>query len=291
MFLSKTDRIIIMGLSKTPISIPELVKLEEAGIETFFMNESTYLNVPWESWLNRIDAIMRETNLKVMIDFFYAPLHDWWLIPLERSDPSYREYRHVDYENPEVGPSMDRCMLDILDRVDKTRVQILYGGVVGGEFLWQNNNLPCPIPIEILTEFIVDRQKLCANLHGEVWTLFHHSLGGELTTTTTINNALYDAFPIDEYDHYRLQFVQFSPPLAVNLEEFNKKALQSNPKSKYFVGSECVEGLITNYEKAMEHGAYGFLTAPLHPINNRTRMEDWMFDNIKETLEKLNLDL
>jgi hypothetical protein len=280
-----------MGMSKTPISIPELVKLEEAGIETFFMNESTYLNVPWESWLNRIDAIMQETNLKVMIDFFYAPLHDWWLIPLERSESSYREYRHVDYENPEVGPSMDRCMLDILDRVDETRVQLVYGGVLGGEFLWQDNSLPCPLPIEALIEFYVDRQKICANLHGEVWTLFHHNLGGALTTTTAINNALYDAFPIDEYDHYRIQFVQFSPPLGAELEGFNKMALRSNPKSKYFVGSEWVEGLITNYEKAMEHGTYGFLTAPLHPMNNRTRMEDWMFDNIKETLEKLNLDL
>ena len=292
MFLTKTDYIIIMQQPEKPISIPDLLKLEEAGIETIQLATLPVLNMPWETFLDRIDSILKNTNLKVMMELFRAPLHDWWLIPIEQSSRSYRQQRHVDYKNPEVGRSIDECMLELIERVDSNRVHFNYAGAWGGEFLWEDNSSPCPVPVEVLTEFMVDRQRICANQHqhGEVWTLFHHLLGGNLDTTTAINEALYDAYPIDEYEHYRIQYVQFTPGATVGGEEFYKNAVLSNPKSKYFVGSEWAEGLVVNCEKAMEHGAYGFLTCPMHTFIPHTKIEDWMLDNIRETIRKLSLE-
>jgi len=167
---------------------------------------------------------------------------------------------------------------------------LIYGGATGGEFLWTNNNDPCPVPLDVLTGFLIDRQRICANQFGEVWALHHHNLGGNLDTTTVINNALYGAFPTNEYEHYRIQFIQFRPAATIEGEEFNKNAVQSNPKSKYFAGSEWVAGLEDNYNTAMEHGVYGFLTSPMHPYLPYFRIEDWMLDNIKEAIRKLSLE-
>ena len=290
MFITKTDYIIIMEAAQKPISIPDLLKLEEAGIETILLSNWTHLNMPWEIFGNRIDSIIQGTNLKIMIGLFHAPFHDWWLVPVEQSSPSYRRYRQVDYENPEVGPSIDRCLLGLIEQVDNDRVMFNYVGAMEGEFLWENNSRPCPVPMEVLTKFMVDRQRIGANQYGEVWTGFHHMLGGNLDTTTAINDALYNAFPVDEYEHYRSQFVQFSPAATIEGEEFNKNAILSNPKSKYFVGSEWVEGLATNLEKVVEHGAYGFITSPMHPLITHTQIEDWMLDNIREAIKKLSLE-
>jgi len=290
MFITKTDYIIILEMAGKPISIPDLLKLEEAGIETILLADYTYLGLPLEIFLNRIDSIIKETNLKILINFFYAPLHDWWLIPIEQSSLSYRKYRHINYENPEVGPSIDRYMMDVLGRVDRTRVQIIFAGAWGGEFLWEDNTTPCPVPIEALTGFMVDRQRICANQFGEVWMMSHHNLGGNLDTTIAINDAFYNAFPTDEYEHYRIQAVQFVPAATVEGEAFNKNAIQSNLKSKYFVGSEWAEGLAVNCEKAIEHGAYGFFTSPMHTYISYTQIEDWMLDNIREAIRKLSLE-
>ena len=290
MFLTKTDYIIILEMAGKPISIPDLLKLEEAGIETIFLADYTHLRLPWDVFLNRIDSIIKETNLKILINLFYAPLHDWWLIPIEKSSISYRKYRHINYKNPEVGPSIDQCMMDILGRVDRTRVQIIFAGAWGGEFLWEDNATSCPVPIDVLTGFMVDRQRICVNQFDEVWMMNHHNLGGNLDTTTALNDAFYNAFPTDEYEHYRIQAMQFTPGATPEGEEFNKGAVQSNPKSKYFVGSEWAEGLAENCEKAIEHGAYGFFTSPMHTFIAHTKIEDWMLGNIKEAIRKLSLD-
>jgi len=289
MFLTETDYIIIMEVKQKPISLNDLLKLEDVGIETILLSGWTYLGSSWDIFLNRIDSILEGTNLKVMLELFYSPVHDWWLIPIEQSSPSYRAYRHVNYSNPEVGSSIDECILELYSRVDSARVKFNYAGARGGEFLWENNNLACPISIEILTKFMVDRQRVIADKHGEVWTTFHHMLGGNLTTTTAINEALYDAFPTNKYEHYRVQSIQFAPTATIALEEFNRKAIQSNPRSKYFVGSEWAEGLATNLEKALEHGVYGFLTSPMHNFVPYTQIEDWMLDNIKEAIKRLSL--
>ena len=290
MFITNTDYIIILEMAGKPISIPDLLKLEEAGIETILLADYIHLGLPWDVFLNRIDSIIQETNLKILINVFYTPLHDWWLIPIEQSSPAYRLIRHINYINPEVGPSIDRCMMDILARVDRTRVQVLFAGAGGGEFLWEDNNLSCPVPIKVLTDFLVDRQRICADQFGEVWMMHHHNLGGNLDTTTAINNALYNAFPTDEYEHYRIQSIQFTPGATVGGEEFAKRAVLSNPKSKYFVGSEWAEGLAVNCEKAKDHGAYGFLTSPMHTHISYTQIEDWMLDNIREAIRKLSLE-
>jgi hypothetical protein len=278
-----------METTSKPIVLADLLKLEEAGIKTILLAGWTHLGLPQEAFLNRIDSILQGTNLKVKLELFYTPLHDWWLIPVEQSSPSYRRYRHVNYANPEVGPSIDECMLELYKRVDGDRVMFNYAGAAGGEFLWEDNNLACPVPMEVLTKFMVDRQRINADKHGEVWTEFHHRLGGNLTTTTAINEALYDAFPINEYDHYRTQYVQFRPAATIEGEELNKKAILSNPKSKYFVGSEWAEGLVTNLDKVMEHGVYGFLTSPMHERIPHTKIEDWMLDNIRGAIKKLSL--
>jgi len=288
MFLTKTDYIIIMEMSEKPISIPDLLKLQEAGIETVFLVTWANLNMPWEIFLNRIDSIVQETSLKVMIVLFYAPKYDWWLIPIEHSSPSHRIYRHIDYQNLAVGRSIDRCLMDLLAKIDRTRVQLIFSGTLGGEFLWEDNSSSCPLSLEALIKFIIDRQRICANQNGEVWMTHHHMLGGNLVATTAINEALYAAFPTDEYEHYRIQYVQFAPTASIEMEEFNKKAILGNSRAKYFVGSEWVEGLKSNYEKAIEHGAYGFLTAPMHTYIPYTQIEDWMLNNIKETVGKLS---
>ena len=44
MFITKTDYIIIMENIEKPISIPDLLKLEEAGIETILLADWTHLN-------------------------------------------------------------------------------------------------------------------------------------------------------------------------------------------------------------------------------------------------------
>ena len=290
MFITGTDYIIILEVGEKPISIPDLLKLEEAGIETILLSNWAVLNAPWEGFLTRIDSILRETNLKIMMDLFYSPQHDWWVAGKFPSGASYKRYGCVDFENPVVGRSIDRCMMDILARVDRTRVQLVYGGTMGGEFLWANNNDPCPVPLDVLTGFLIDRQRICANQFGEVWMMNHHNLGGNLDTTTVINKALYGAFPTNEYEHYRIQYIQFRPGATIEGEEFNKVAVQSNPKSKYFAGSEWVEGLKDNYDTAMEHGVYGFLTSPMHTVIPYTQIEDWMLDNIKEAIRKLSLE-
>jgi len=67
--------------------------------------------------------------------------------------------------------------------------------------------------------------------------------------------------------------------------------LRRVPWAKYFVGSEYVKGLFSNYTKFIDHGVWGFLTAPIHPYaGGMTQISDLMLDGIGIAVERLRLE-
>ena len=295
MFIGPKDRLIIMDLAghrgHPALSISDFQKLEEVGVSTIEFTAIGYLDKDWKIIYDVLDGVLRNTGLKILCPFWRtAPAGEDWLLGDE-----------INYGDPKVGKSIDETTLRFLDGLgnNRDRVQVNYGyGIRGGEVDWmryeyrlnpgqtgQHNRVgeAPPVSDERVAEFVVERQKILSAQHNEVWTSFlnthcskHHP------RPMIIDNALYDAYP--DCTHYRLQHWYF--PCMDN--DYARGLIRNNPKSKYFVGSEWVPGLETNYKAGMEQGAWGFLTSPIHAYSGEASFQEWMLNTIGNAIKRLN---
>jgi len=301
MFLEKDERLIIIdiGCSIDPVyesggvwrafTISELQSLEKVGVKTIWFGWRTWLHSDWQIIYDEVGNILENTNLKILLPFFDAPPDDTWLLD-----------GNIDYVNPDVGKSIDEVTLKFIDQFSyaKDRVQLIYSYMTGGEFVWlkgpgspENANvwpLDPPLSSEIVAEFIVERQKILSAQHDEVWTSLHDILGywsnEHLNRPRIINEALYAEFPGCE--HYRVQYSYFRHMVSDHARSY----IKNNPRSKYFVGSDYAEGLITNFDEGLELGIWGFVTAPIIAGNSeQAGLEDWQLENIETTIKRFGV--
>ena len=297
MFIEKNERLIIMDLAGmeskgyTALEISDFQELERVGVRTILFEGLSQLDKDWNIIYGKIDEVLRNTNLKILLSFWRTPPTDMnWLLG-----------REVDYGNPAVGKSIDETTLQFLDGLgnNRDRVQLTYGyGPSGGEVDWmhypyrllpgtvgesnRHAELP-PVSDEGVAEFVVERQKVLSAQHNEVWTSFLNTMvAPQHPRRMIIDNALYDAYP--DCTHYRLQHWYF-PCMT---REVSRRHIRNNPKSKYFVGSEWVQGLETNYAAGMEQGAWGFITAPIHISAAARKLDGEMLTIIENAIKRLN---
>jgi len=276
MFLEKDERLLIMDIMTEPylqLSISDLQKLEGVGVKTLHVDNFEF-NLP--DWESRIDNILENTNLKLILPIWNTPPpHRNWFIG-----------REINYEDPMVGESIDEITLLLLDHLDyaKDRLQLTYAYNLGGEFIWIENWGGHEHQNEMIAEFVIERQKILSSQHNEVWMVAHDAMGGTLHTMLVVNNALHAAFP--DCEHYRIQHHYFA---WVN-QQWTDALLRRVLWAKYFVGSEWVAGLASNYDRGMGHGAWGFLTSPIHTKAKKTYIDDEMLATIDVAIEKLSLE-
>ena len=283
MFLEKDERLLIMEIYPLKnyssqfltLSILDLLKVERVGVKTIHWDNFCFTDPDWE---DRLNNILENTNLKILLPFwFYPPPGANWFLGGE-----------INYADADVGKEIDEYTLKCLDLISyaKDRVQLTYAYASSGEFYWlkyedwgahEHQN-------EMVAEFVVERQKILSSQHDEVWMKPHDVMGGALHTSLVVNNALYAAFP--DCKHYRVQHHYF--PWINRL--WVDAPLRRVPWAKYFVGSQWVAGLGTNYDRGMGHGAWGFLTSPVHTEARETRINDEMLAMIDLTIEKLSLE-
>ena len=297
MFIEKNERLLIMDLAGleslgyTALQISDFRELERVGVRTISFEGLAQLDVDWNSLYYQIDNVLRNTNLKILLSFWRTPPKDaTWLLGVE-----------IDYGNPTVGKSIDETTLRFLDGLgnNRDRVQLTYGyGSSGGEVDWmhypyrllpgtigesdRHAELP-PVSDERVAEFVVERQKILSAQHNEVWTSFLNTMvAPQHPRRMIIDNALYDAYP--DCTHYRLQHWYF-PSMS---NEVSRRHIRNNPKSKYFVGSEHVPGLESNYAAGMEQGAWGFITAPIHIHAGASKLDSGMLTIIENAIKRLS---
>ena len=118
----------------------------------------------------------------------------------------------------------------------------------------------------------------------EIWTALHPHFDKIEQSGTGYRKDIYDmlagVFP--EAVHYGLTYTFFGPisGAEITLGEIRERHLPM------WTGSEYVEGLRTNTDKAIDLGFRGFVCAPLHTLTGHHILEDWMLDTIRESLSK-----
>lgn len=293
MFIEPDERLIIMDLAgkDAALSILDFQGLESAGVRTIEFSVLTRLDLDWGIIYSKINDVIKNTNLKILCPFWWTPGGNWLLDD------------EINYADPAVGKSIDEVTLRFLDGLgnNRDRVQVNYAYHTGGEVAWKKvpyrllpntvwqeegvHSKSPPVSDERVAEFIVERQKILSFQYNEVWTsLLNTMCAAHHPRRMIIDNALYDAYP--DCSHYRMQHWYF-PGLS---DDWSRSLILSNPKFKYFVGSEWVHGLETNYDAAMEQGAWGFITAPIHHASNTPKLDSKMLAIIKVAIEKLSLE-
>jgi len=297
MFIGPNDHLIIMDLAGLEfrgfptLSISDFQELESVGVKVVEFTALAHLHLDWKIIYDKLDGVLRNTDLKLLCPFWRtSPKDVSWLSGVE-----------IDYGNPAVGKSIDETTLRFLDGLgnNRDRVQVNYApGLSGGEVDWmaytyrlipgtvggtgQKAEIP-PVSDEGVAEFIVDRQKILSAQHNEVWTsLVNAQIVHHHPRRMIIENALYDAYP--DCAHYRINHWYF-PNLH---DDYGRNMVRENSRSKYFVGSEWVQGLKTNYDAGMEQKVWGFITAPIHLQSKKSKLDSKMLAIIGEAIKKLN---
>jgi hypothetical protein len=293
-FIEQDERFLIMnlaGLAGYPaLSVSNFQALEAAGVRTIEFSSIAHLAVDWQTIYSQLSAVLENTNLKILCPFWRNSPKDLdWLLNGE-----------INYGDPAVGKSIDEVTLRFIDGLgnNRDRVQVTYApGVSGGEVDWMHfpyrvipggsgfgrEAEPPPVSDEGVAEFIVNRQKILSAQYNEVWTSFVNTqIGPHHPRRMIIENALYDAYP--DCAHYRVNHWYFP-----NLEtDHSRSMVRENSRSKYFVGSDWVAGLETNYDAGMEQGVWGFITAPIHIHSGKSALSASMVDIIRTAIEKLS---
>ena len=275
MFIENDEHIIIMDCEAAPLRRSEFQSLEECGIKTVWLHGGVDLNIYWDNIYRRVEDLLEYTKLKMLLPFFCSPSQGDWF-----------KNGAIDYANPDVAKSMDDTTLKLLEYFApvRDRVQLTYAHSGNGEYPWPLKSGPQttkgPVSKEELARFIADRQKILSSQHNEVWLPMAHILGHFGIIVDEINRVLHLEFA--DCAHYRIQYTHF--PL---MSESVRWIIKSNPQSKYFVGSEYVEGLVSNYEEGILQGVWGFLTSPTHRLSSQTRVEPGMLKIIRNVNEAL----
>jgi len=274
MFLEPDEHIIIMEEWQRLFSADDFKQIEDCGIKTVFLQNTFGFERPPSITDDRINLVLGNTKLKILLPFFNFPPsgYEFWV----------KNYA-VDYNNPEVGTSIDSYVKEIIKKYSNDRIQAFYAMYHDGEFPWCSKERPPNLSDETIINFVTNRQRIFVTQHNEIWTTFHNGMGGHEELVAKINHALHTNFP--DAQHYILQFEYFLD-WGEYIYEAPKKYFDLFG-AKTFVGSGFIEGLQTNFDKAIKYGVWGFLTAPMHPFTRHHSIENWMHDIIRNTNEKM----
>ena len=275
MFLDADEHMLIMDDMDSLMSIQDFQKLESGGVKTVYLHEAIHLQTifsknnqyesDWSSVDARINPLLENTNLKMLVPFFSNPprvlQHFWYADNV------------INYGDPEVGKSIDEYFTLVRNHLPLNRVQLVYAFDSDGEFIWRTKAKSIPYSEQQVIDFMVDRQKLFSIQHNEVWNNLHNTLGWVWDWIDKINSNLCLQFP--HCSHYRIQFSHFPmtwPPFAYDIIRKNYDLYGI----KSFVGSEYIEGININMPKAIGQKVWGYFTSPIHHYTKRKRVDDWM---------------
>lgn len=141
--------------------------------------------------------------------------------------------------------------------------------------------------IETMLKMLLEEQDIFYNAHDshELWTCFHHSFDYQGTAGTEHAEMLYkamrDKFP--DHKHYCISYTQFMKGIhgvRENLADVQRLGLSM------FAGSQYAEGLVWNTDKAIQQGFRGFICGPIMAWAKHRKTEDWMFDNVRDSMAK-----
>lgn len=299
MFIKDDENIIVMEDDfYTPYSPRDIRMLVDAGIQTVLVPHA----IRWDrikegDWsnLNRgIDKFL-DAGLKILLPFYYTiPLNfpDSWYI-IKDADPikTLPNFGHPDYCKA-VDDLFYNLIFYLMHYPDQ--IQLTFAIPSGGEFLWDAEiTQKFPMSDETVFKFIIDRQRLLADQHGEIWLHLHNFLGAKKNWNNTHLPLLYQALRNEFPDTpiYSIQFAHFTTGNVPNFVEGQMLVKEYNEKYgiQFFVGSDYCEGLTKNFDAAMDQHVRGFLTSPMHGEHPRmhTRIEPWMVDALREANRKI----
>ena len=294
MFIKPDDYIIIMEDNIcNPLSSTDVTMLVDSGIEiVYVLRTISWENAIRNNWSNFDNAISKylNTDLRLLLPLDMP-------MPKDFPDDWYLENRTVsNYSNQDFMSALDDLIYKLIEHISdiKDRVQFTYAFPGGGEFLWDGVR-PDPFPVsdEVIHKFVIDRQKILVNQHGEIWTHFHNFMGGPRNWNNTKLTFLYQALRDEFIDipFYSIQFAHFSigGNSPTNWEcQSMITSYGEKYKIQFFVGSEYCEGMRINFDAAVKQKARGFFTCSRHfenPVKHNS-IEPWMVETIKETNRK-----
>lgn len=223
-----------------------------------------------------LDAYMENiinAGLKALIPFIYHP-PEWW------PDEYFltRIFPYIpNYSNAEIGAALDNLAHLVIERYPPASIQLIYAIPADGEFpheFWPQTPT-LNFLTEYLTNFLVARQMVLSQQHGEMWTAYH--LYTNPQWLPAVYDGLRDALPdVDFYSIAFTHFIHHQQPLYDRVARARDKW-----NIKYFAGSEYCQGIHPHLPMALEQGIWGFITAPLYPGPCPERLEPWMLDNLK----------
>ena len=300
MFIENDEHIVIMeDFDSYPFSIDDIKKLEDASIKTVYMTnvmcwDDMYSRNDWSSLDGKIEKY-EKSNMKLVIPFYGIGLPQRFMRTIgaglaERGD--FGNWSNYVYNSPNYGDeeyiqAVDNLAHQLFQRVsDFPRpIQFSFSIPQNGEFPFFPHTDDWPYSNEVLLKFIVDRQRILNSQYGEVWTAYHNLSGlWNAKYMPLLYDTLRKEFPDSPY--YAVQFGHFVNSLEVQMY-VAKYAVEYGVR--FLIGSNYVEGLITNFDAGAAQNIWGFLTAPLHgenPVQHK-HIEDWMIPVIRTANEKL----
>lgn len=306
MFIEPDEHVIIMeDVVYNPFSIDDIKKLEDGGVRTIFLtNIINWKEIYSPTWNDRNwDVIDRKiekylnTNLKLLIHFhgkglperFWWKDEEGWLAdkPDYKVWSDYSPHHIPDYGNEEYTNAVDDFAFELFQRYSNyhNKIQFIYAIPDDGEFPFFPHWPTVPIPFDVVMEFILDIEHRLSFQFGEVWTNFHNQTGiWNAENISEVYRILRASFLKSK--RYAVQFEHFIHPISTQM--YVKKYAEEYGV-RFFVGSNYCEGLHENLERGVEQGIWGFLTAPMHYLNDvkHTKVEDWMIPVIQKANKRL----
>lgn len=286
-FLHRDDRIIIMDLEANRLTLDELKRIADIGIQTTYYHEA----INWQKMqptedspidFGRLDEYIeniQKVGMKTLLPFLHR-------LPTWKPDKWYftREKEGIpSYGNPQVGDDLDEFAKQIISRYDPQLFQLIYAIPGDGEF-------PChfwptapdlPFPTRVLSDFVIERQRLLAQQHGEVWTAYHCYT--EPVWWDSFYTALRTAYPVSQF--YGIAFTLYIHNQGRIYDWYRRTSERYN--MGYFGGSEYCQGLAKHTPICISQGHRGFITAPIHPFQEHKRLESWMLEDLMFANERL----
>lgn len=299
MFIKPDDYIILMeDTIYNPFSSDDLKRIVDSGVGLIYLSDAICWKeiARWDGipdW-DRLDRYIEkyfDTGLRLLLPFSFN-MPEWF------PEEFYLEDNRgiPNYANKDLIAVVDNAIQAVMQHVlfMKDRIQVTYAIPAGGEFLWDGvRTEPFPVSNKVIHSFVIGRQKLLVQQHGEVWLNYHNFMGGSGNWNNLYLSDLYFAMREEFTDNhfYSLQFAHFSIN-GIHQTTWEQQSLITKYAEKYgvqsFVGSDYCEGMLKNFDATIKQKAWGYFTCPRHfenPVKHDV-IEPWMVETIKETNKK-----
>lgn len=302
MFIQDDEYILLMQDSLGGrFTLDDLKRLRDIGVQTIVYYpfwRDIEVSLREYQWRSIDDAIQlaRKAGMKSLFALYdHAPDHlfppDWYLKAIDGRDylGPYNQERFISPWNPEAWAYHLGFITNFCKRVSADDVMCFRTTSGGAESMFPQHfpyRLDGPY-WETMRRVLLEEQEIFYNAHDshELWTCFHHAFDYLGTAGTEYAEELYkemrNRFP--DHRHYSISYTQFRND--VGGEDKNREEMQRLGLSM-FGGSEYAEGLLTNTDTAIQQGFRGFITGPLHQLTAYRKMEEWMFDNFRYSMNK-----